>query len=376
MKKTKILFLLTFIFTFCFYIDVHADNLENWASMVEAPFRLDMRRCTSSTNCSTSVSTTSARLQGSYNDKFYQATHGYTFNMTTNDNGVFLTEYVGAQAKGFVYSVTNYICSLEDTNNWSPRFIDSYSSSSIANTYGLQSKNNNLYSSVVIVDGVALSGTTPSTLNCYAISNVYVSNVNSTYYGLRYGTTKNATVKNFYFMGLVVEQLGEYTVGVADEIKSYIDSSGLATAGNMEELNTAISELKAEITDLNNSQDETNNLIKDNNTNEATGEAGSFFSGFTTDTFGLTSVITAPLELINSITSNSCSSINLPIPFVNKTLTLPCMNSIYNHHFSSVFTLYQTITFGITAYWVCVRIFNLVKDFKNPDHDEIEVMEL
>ena len=66
----------------------------------------------------------------------------------------------------------------------------------------------------------------------------------------------------------------------------------------------------------------------------------------------------------------------MPLPYVNKTLDLPCMSSIYSQYFGSFFTLYQTITFGIIAYWVCVRIFNLVKDFKNPDHDEIEVLDL
>lgn len=52
------------------------------------------------------------------------------------------------------------------------------------------------------------------------------------------------------------------------------------------------------------------------------------------------------------------------------------MGTIYSNHFGSFLSIYQMITFGIVAYWVCVRIFNLVKDFKNPDHDEIEVLDL
>ncbi len=122
---------------------------------------------------------------------------------------------------------------------------------------------------------------------------------------------------------------------------------------------------------------ETNDTLKDDNTSEASGEAESFFSGFSTDTHGLTSIITAPLNLIGSITSSTCSPLGLKVPFVkNKTLNLPCMSSIYKKHFGSFFTIYQTITFGIISYWVCVRIFALVKDFKNPEHDEVEVMDL
>lgn len=119
-----------------------------------------------------------------------------------------------------------------------------------------------------------------------------------------------------------------------------------------------------------------NDSLNNSDSSGATSDASEFFSGFTTDTFGLTSIITAPLNLIGSITSSSCTPLGLPLPYVNKTLELPCMSSIYSQYFGSFFTLYQTITFGIIAYWVCVRIFNLVKDFKNPDHDEIEVLDL
>lgn len=123
-------------------------------------------------------------------------------------------------------------------------------------------------------------------------------------------------------------------------------------------------------------QKKTNATLKDNNIDEAQGAAGGFFNEFTTDTHGLTAIITAPLSLISKITSTSCSPLVLPLPFVEKDLTLPCMGTIYSTFFGSFLSIYQIITFGIIAYWVLVRIFNLVKDFKNPDHDEIEVLDL
>ncbi len=117
--------------------------------------------------------------------------------------------------------------------------------------------------------------------------------------------------------------------------------------------------------------------IMDDDTSGANSEAESFFSGFSTDTHGLTSIITAPLTLIGNITSSTCSPLALEVPFVEgKTLNLPCMSSIYKKHFGSLLNVYQIATFGLVAYWVCVRIFALVKDFKNPDHDEVEVMDL
>lgn len=123
-------------------------------------------------------------------------------------------------------------------------------------------------------------------------------------------------------------------------------------------------------------QKKTNETLKDDNTQGAQDSAGGFFNDFTTDTHGLTAIITAPLSLISKITSSSCSPLVLPLPYVDKDLTLPCMGDIYSSYFGSFLSIYQVITFGVVAYWVCVRIFNLVKDFKNPDHDEIEVLDL
>lgn len=123
--------------------------------------------------------------------------------------------------------------------------------------------------------------------------------------------------------------------------------------------------------------DDLNDTLTDDNISGASSEASDFFSGFSTNTFGLTSIVTAPLNLIQSITSQTCSSLHLPLPYLNnKYLDLPCMSTIYSNYFGSFFTMYQTITYGIIAYWVIVRIFNQVKDFKNPEHDEIEVMDL
>lgn len=133
---------------------------------------------------------------------------------------------------------------------------------------------------------------------------------------------------------------------------------------------------KNRIDSTNDKLNDLNDNLTDSDTTGATDSASDFFSGFTSNTFGLTSIITSPLNLIKSLTSKSCTPLNLTIPFVNKPLQLPCMSSIYSEHFSSFLTIYQTITFGITSYWICIRIFALVKDFKNPDRDEIEVMDL
>nr|CDL66084.1 unnamed protein product [uncultured bacterium] len=127
--------------------------------------------------------------------------------------------------------------------------------------------------------------------------------------------------------------------------------------------------------DINNSINDINNSINNSDVSGAGDTAGGFFNNFTTDTHGLTAIITAPLNTIKSLLNNSCETLVLPLPFVSKTIELPCMDTVYGQ-FQPFYGLYQVITYGFIAYWVCVRLFNLVKDFKNPEHDEVEVMDL
>lgn len=101
-----------------------------------------------------------------------------------------------------------------------------------------------------------------------------------------------------------------------------------------------------------------------------------FFSDFSDENYGLTSVISAPLSLINSITSSTCSEFSAPLPFVSENLTLPCMSSIYSNYFGALYTLYQNVMFGVVSYWICIKIMFIVKGFKDPDSDKIEVMDL
>lgn len=186
-------------------------------------------------------------------------------------------------------------------------------------------------------------------------------------------TTRLFNDTSYYTFMRILSVFGSDTLSYAD-----------IEAGQSEAIQQQQKEANEKLNDINNSiknqteeQKKTNQTLTDDDVGDSTNKANEFFSGFTTDTFGLTSIITAPLELIGSITSSTCSPLGLKVPFLdNKTLNLPCMSSIYSQYFGSFLTIYQTITFGIIAYWVCVRIFALVKDFKNPDTDKVEVLDL
>ena len=104
----------------------------------------------------------------------------------------------------------------------------------------------------------------------------------------------------------------------------------------------------------------------------------SSMSGFNVsfDYGGVTGVLTAPLNAINSILSNTCTDLVFTLPFINKQITLPCLTPIYQTHASGLLSLYQTVITGIVSYWICLNIFKIIKGFSDPEEDRIEVLEL
>lgn len=100
------------------------------------------------------------------------------------------------------------------------------------------------------------------------------------------------------------------------------------------------------------------------------------FDSFSTDTHGIAAIIALPLNAIGTLSTASCSPVNLPLPFVNKTFTIPCMTPIYQANFGTVWTIWQTVFTGAVAYGVAINSIALIKGLKNPDDDKIEVFTL
>lgn len=213
-------------------------------------------------------------------------------------------------------------------------------------------------------------------MNFFTIKNWYF-NEDQAYLDVSYSYFTNSDSQYsqaFQFLGLSSQSSQDVSIAILAYLKQQQTNQDYTTILN--EIKNNQNDYKKELQDVNSSIQKTQETIENTDTQGAQDSAGGFFNDFTTDTHGLTGIITAPLSLIISITSKSCSPLVFPLPYVDKDLTLPCMGAIYSNYFGSFLSVYQMITFGIVAYWVCVRIFNLVKDFKNPDHDEIEVLDL
>ena len=339
------------------FMSVKADTTPNyWITNTDVPTYFDLFDCTESTcNRVNSSNYTNEMIE-------LNETGGRQFTVTTRPynlqgNGIVIRTSSNARYNvGYLYQTTFYVCSDAIMDNATNTIYPSY--------YGDAFTNNNVFQSSNSYNLSGLPGLAPQWENCYAFSTIFSPGENGTYINLRLKSTSR--INGYYaLVGFKSESLGLYS----GEVQSIVQNSGFAIASLVEEVKAATNEVKQEI-------QSTNDTLNNDNVDESLTEADDFFNGFTTNTHGLTGIITAPLNAIQSLTSKTCSPLVLPIPFVDKDLTLPCMRQIYTEHFGGFMNLYDVIIIGIVSYWVLVRIFTLVKDFKNPDHDEIEVVDL
>lgn len=274
--------------------------------------------------------------------------------------------------EGYLYNVTYYVCTR---NN--PDYSDFGDVSSYSVLGGASLLNNSLtagttYSRVwtVNLSSNYYDGSHSGSTDCVAITMLVVPNQLTRYLAVSLNDINiNTGWFGYLFLGYDYEAVGLYTDTLADVINGVVEDSGLASAESVEQVQEAVDEVKQEVSDLNDN-------ITSTDTSGSEEVAGGFFDDFDNEDYGLSDIITMPLQVINNITSATCSPLELPLPFVDTDVTLPCMYDIYDDYFGGFLTIYQTITFGIVAYWVCINIFRMVKNFKNPDNDEVEVLDL
>lgn len=140
-----------------------------------------------------------------------------------------------------------------------------------------------------------------------------------------------------------------------------------------EEITGSLTETNEKLDDVNDNLSDINDSIIDSSIDDDLGQ--DFFDNFTDNDFGLSQIITIPLSTIQQLTSTSCVTINVPIPFTNKTVGLPCLTAIYQK-FPTLFNLWQVVSFGLIAYFIAIDIFHIVKGFKDPESDKVEVLDL
>lgn len=330
------------------WLDSNNINMISWGGIMD---------CTSASNCS-SIGT-NTQITSTQNKTFMYISATERVSSTTSGGGYgfyYNTNYL--MKSGYLYNITTYVCSTKSFASLDFRVGTGTSSSDILTNATTPKFQDTIRTGLSAEVGGY----------CYAYQSLVVPGVDSHWFRTRLFGSATSDV-SLSLIGYSIEGLGIYS----NSIQEIISNSDLATN---EDLTNVTDEIKQEQEKTTNAVEDMNDSINNNDSSGATGEAGGFFENFNTETFGLTSIITAPLNAINNILSSSCSSLSIPLPFVSKNIVLPCMTIIYSNYFGAFFQLYQIITTGIISYYIIVRIFNLVKDFKNPDHDEIEVVDL
>lgn len=133
----------------------------------------------------------------------------------------------------------------------------------------------------------------------------------------------------------------------------------------------AAASINSNLDGLKDSQNQTNEKLDDLN-NSLTSEEGPDLSGLENSSGWLPagpvdSILNLPLSLLNNLSVNldkNCNPVNLPLPYVNKNLSLPCISSIYGQidGLNAWITVIGTIASAFILFSYLMKLYKWVDD--------------
>lgn len=125
-----------------------------------------------------------------------------------------------------------------------------------------------------------------------------------------------------------------------------------------------------------NNGNQTNNTLNDDNVDESTNKATDFFNNFDSGDSGtLTDIISLPLDFLDKL-NNTCSPIVLPVPYMGD-FTLPCLQTYLSTFLPESFlNLIKLIVNGFLTYKIVISLVDFINSLKDPNNDDLEVMDL
>lgn len=135
-------------------------------------------------------------------------------------------------------------------------------------------------------------------------------------------------------------------------------------------------DIKSAIDNNTNSQEKTNNTIKDDNVDSSTNQGSSFFNDFDSgDEGSLTDIVSLPLEYVQHL-NDTCQPFTIPTGKLGN-ISIPCLSSIWSGtSFAGIINTASLIINGIICYKLLTSLFLFFKELKDPDDDKVEVMNL
>lgn len=182
---------------------------------------------------------------------------------------------------------------------------------------------------------------------------------------ITYTATSNDIVVGFATVGGTGAQFTDIQVNEGSSILSY-EPYGDRCKNKLDEQTDAINNLNDTI----------------NNDNVDSGTGSDFFNDFSSqDNGGISGIITKPLVLINSLltSNNSCNNLPLSITFPGlqeKQVSFPSGCILWNNVPQNVVSIYHIFIVGFCSYYLLKRLFKDVEDLKNPEKDNVEVIDL
>lgn len=262
---------------------------------------------------------------------------------------------------GFAFTSSNYV---------------SLSAGNFRISFGLVPYNfqpqQNLYVSIVVCSDYDFSGGFGDT----GISNINVVNTNKVckYPNSSYSKGRIkiinfnlvTTVGNEFSGGLSVYSPSQFSITL---ISFNVSSSNFIS---INDLSTDI-----DMTDTNNKLDNLNNNINDDNVSSSQSDITNFFNQFSSgDDKGLQDIINLPLQYVSNL-SSACKPIKLPLGQLGET-TLPCLStSVYNQpKVKSIIDIISVVINGLIMYKCLSSLLLFIHDLRDPNKDNLEVMDL
>lgn len=175
------------------------------------------------------------------------------------------------------------------------------------------------------------------------------------------GTT-NLSITGYQFAFTLSKQSSTIQAGFAGGIYNLCKDSNTQMIEQQEQTNTKL--------------DNIDNSINSSNTSGGESAADDLKNNSAfQDNTGLSSIVTAPLSMINSLTS-TCSPIRLPIPYLDTTIELPCIGDLLTSKMGELMQLVKVVINGYICYLIGLDMFKIVKHARDPNDDRIEVLDL
>ncbi len=349
--------------------------------------------------------------------------HAESFSLPITGGGGGLT-YVGGEKGGQNAWCTQTINNTEYVYRCGGLYSDTFSAG--FNTYGDGTNNLLSYSTSWFANTNQMCNTTQTSIEFYVYAYPFETDVNGRtydfwdYYNITSIAFPNNAASTCSFSRISKNTLKVncvYNTGSSVQFNMYGSLNGkeppymnsfkllirrninyfcTATTGDLNNsINDGFNNLNNAITngfnklnqDLKDSMESVDETIKDDSVDGGISAGNDFFDGFNVRDYGVSSIITAPLALINGLLDGvSCNQLNLQIGLfdnfdegssvIEKEVALPSGCILWNNVPPAVVTLYQTIIFGLVAYRYLLALKRTIMNVEDPNYSKVEVIDL